>query len=245
MIEKEMYGNVGEFYDVLSEDQWNKRKKIIIETLQTFYDVEGVILDIGAGTGHGSFAALEAIPNADVIALEPSPTMRTALMSRIMRNPRAREHITVIPTTLETFSFPDSLRAVLILGSIGFIDETTRKNLWNIISQKLAKNGGIIFDVMWLDKPQTIKNLEAATVKIGNNEYKVLMNGEPIDSTHQKWMATYQIINNGNILHQITKTSIWRTLSLTDIENEAKPFGFSLEQLTFNMIPTAIMKKNI
>ena len=58
-------------------------------------------------------------------------------------------------------------------------------------------------------------------------------------------MATYQIINNGNILHQITKTSIWRTLSLTDIENEAKPFGFSLEQLTFNMIPTAIMKKNI
>ena len=37
MIEKEMYGNVGEFYDVLSEDQWNKRKKIIIETLQTFY----------------------------------------------------------------------------------------------------------------------------------------------------------------------------------------------------------------
>lgn len=99
---KEMYAEAGEFYDVVSDNEWKVRRKAFQEILMTLTDVDGAILDIGSGTGHGVVAAAEVLPDVDIFAVEPSPTMRTALLSRIMQTGNLRQRVTVIPSTFET-----------------------------------------------------------------------------------------------------------------------------------------------
>ncbi|WP_146167520.1 hypothetical protein [Micromonospora sp. MH33] len=49
-------------------------------------------MDIGAGTGLGTLVAARAVPDAEVIAVEPSPILRAALLARVVgdEDPRRR-----------------------------------------------------------------------------------------------------------------------------------------------------------
>lgn len=240
---KEMYAEAGEFYDVVSDNEWKVRRKAFQEILMTLTDVDGDILDIGSGTGHGVVAAAEVLPDVDIFAVEPSPTMRTALLSRIMQTENLRQRVTVIPSTFETAEIPERLRAVLFLGCIGFMDDKARHNFWEKLAPHMTPGGIVLFDVMMINKPKPYPKMHLAEIPVGHNIYHVWLEGIPDGDLYEKWVATYQIIRDNKILVEKVVEFPWRTLGLDDVACEAVPHGFVFEPLTETLIPSGILRK--
>jgi SAM-dependent methyltransferase len=242
-MDKEMYADAGEFYDVVSDEQWRLRRDSFQKVLSGLSTVDGAVLDIGSGTGHGVVAAAEVLPEAEIFAVEPSPTMRTALLSRIMQNGNLRSRVTVVPATSESMEIPESLRAVLFLGCIGFMDEEARKKIWSRLASCITPGGLILFDVMMISSPQIVPKMHLAEIPVGRNTYHVWIEGFPEDDLYEKWMLTYQIVSDGKVLLERKAEFLWRTLSLEDVAREAEPFGFVYEPLTDTLIPSGILYK--
>lgn len=62
---------------------------------------QGPIVDIGAGTGLQTVLLADALPDRDVIAIEPDDGMRVALMTRLTDRADLRDRVTVYPWSLE------------------------------------------------------------------------------------------------------------------------------------------------
>lgn len=240
---KEMYAEAGEFYDVVSDEQWRLRKTDFQRVLSLLGAVEGVILDIGSGTGHGVVVAAEALPDADIFAIEPSPTMRTALLSRVMQTGDLRQRVTVIPSTFETAELPDRLRAVLFLGCIGFVDDNVRRGFWARLAPRMSPEALVLVDVMMISRPQIVEKTRLAKIPVGHNTYHVWLEGVPKDDLYQNWLLTYQITKDGVSILERKVEFPWRTLSLEDIAVEAAPYGFEFEKLTDTLIPSGMLRR--
>ena len=158
MENKEMYADAGEFYDVMAGNLWQRRKGFL-EALSGLADVEGAVLDIGSGTGHGLVAVGSVLPDAEMFAIEPSPTMRAVLVSRIMQTEGLQKRTTVIPSTFEDADLPEKIRAVLFLACIGLMDDAARRNFWGRLAKHMSPGGLVLFDVMMIDKPQPLKKI--------------------------------------------------------------------------------------
>ncbi|WP_291328773.1 class I SAM-dependent methyltransferase [Desulfovibrio sp. UCD-KL4C] len=242
-MQKEMYAEAGEFYDVVSDEQWRLRKGAFQQVLSGLSDFEGAVLDIGSGTGHGVVAAAEILPGADIFAVEPSPTMRTALLSRIMQTGDLRKRVTVVPSTCESIELPQSLRAVLFLGCIGFMDDEARHNFWPKLATRMSPGSLILFDVMMISSPQYVEKMHLAEIPVGYNTYHVWIEGVPEGELFEKWLLTYQMMKGDEIILERKVDFLWRTLSLEDVAREAEPHGFSFEPLTETLIPSGVLRK--
>lgn len=240
---KEMYADAGEFYDVVCDEQWRLRKDAFQRVLSGLAGVAGTIVDIGAGTGHGVLAAAEALPDADIVAVEPSPTMRTALLSRIMQTGNLRQRVTVIPAAFEDAPLPEQVRAVLFLGCVGFVDDEARRNFWSRLAAHMPPGGVVLFDVMMISTPQRVGKMHLAEIPVGHHAYHVWLEGVPQDAQHEKWLLTYQIAKDATVLLERRVDFLWRTLGLEDVAREAGPYGFAFEALTDTLIPSAILRR--
>ncbi|MDY0202833.1 MAG: class I SAM-dependent methyltransferase [Desulfovibrio desulfuricans] len=240
---KEMYADAGEFYDVMSGRLWERRKNFL-EALSHVADVEGAVLDIGAGTGHGVVAAAEVLPGVDIFAVEPSPTMRAVLVSRIMQTEGLQRRVTVIPSTFEAAELPERVRAVLFLACIGLMDDAARRAFWARLAAHMSPGGLVLFDVMMIDKPQPVEKIHVAEVAMGQNTYHAWAEGIPVDGLREKWVSTYQIVRNNVVILERHAEYTWQTISLDDVAREAEPYGFVFERQTEDtMIPSGILRK--
>ena len=139
------------------------------------------MLDIGAGTGPCVEVIARALPQAQIIAVEPSPAMRAALTSRLLAQPDLQQRVTVQPRMLQQVTLPPQLAAVVCCGVIGYFDSATRQQLWHDWARRLAPGGVVIADVMMIDRPQPVPRMQVASVAIGEHEYQIWIQGEPAD----------------------------------------------------------------
>lgn len=75
----DQYQLASEHFDLLIVDTWCALRP----TLANVDPAAGPILDIGASTGIGTRTIAELVPAADIVAVEPSPSLRAGLFSRL------------------------------------------------------------------------------------------------------------------------------------------------------------------
>lgn len=243
MENKEMYADAGEFYDVMAGNLWQRRKGFL-KALSGLADVEGAVLDIGSGTGHGLVAVGRMLPDVEMFAIEPSPTMRAVLVSRIMQAEDLQKRTTVIPSTFEGADLPEKVRAVLFLACIGLMDDAARRNFWGRLAKHMSPGGLVLFDVMMIDKPQPVEKIHVAEVPMGRNVYHAWAEGVPLDEQREKWVSTYQIVRDGKVVLESHAEYTWQTVSLEDVAREAAPHGFEFEPVNDDtLIPSGILRK--
>ena len=107
-----------EFYELLATAHWQRTGAELVALLADVDPTAGPIVDVGAGTGIGLNYLLDAVPGADVYAIEPSRAMRTALHTRLLLDPVLSGRVTVDPRPLRG-ALPDRASAVVAVGGPG------------------------------------------------------------------------------------------------------------------------------
>ena len=79
-----VYGETVEFYDLSALSQIGNKKIVLNKFADMVKDLDGIILDIGAGTGKTTIEMANMICDKEIIALEPSAYMRTAFMAGLL-----------------------------------------------------------------------------------------------------------------------------------------------------------------
>src|SRR5919201_4925139 len=94
------YAITAEFYDVLAGPRWATLAPALANALAGADPAAGPLLDLGAGTGLSTVALADAVPEATILAVEPSPSLRAVLLSRLAARPDLQRRVTVLPMDL-------------------------------------------------------------------------------------------------------------------------------------------------
>ena len=237
------YALSAEFYDVLSEQQWRIRREPIATALRAAPVAAGPILDVGAGTGPCVRVIAEAVPTAAIVAVEPSPAMRAALLCRILQDPSLRERVTVLAGRLEEVTLPPRLSAAVICGTIGYFSPDARRALWRDLAQRLAPGGVVVVDVMMLDRPRPVPPTRVAATRVGDQDYEVWLAGEPASATLMHWTLTYRVRRGERLVRSFQAEHDWHTFGLDLVAEEAARAGFRFAPLAEALIPAGILRR--
>ncbi|MBG0561335.1 class I SAM-dependent methyltransferase [Actinoplanes aureus] len=77
------YAASGEFLDILIRDAWTILREPVADALRGLDPAAGPLADLGSGSGRGVRLLAELAPEADILAIEPSPVLRAALLAHL------------------------------------------------------------------------------------------------------------------------------------------------------------------
>lgn len=233
------YQRAAEFYDLLSEEHWERRIPLIKSILSSVTNKSPLIVDIGAGTGAALKIVSQVLPKAIYIAYEPSLCMRVGLMNRLLLNPELRKKVTVCPASVATAHFPEQIDLVLVFGCLGHFSEEERHKLWQVLSQRLTHDGFALIDLMPINQPLSVPKSQIVNSNVGQNHYEIFMSGEPINESTMNWTMTYQVTSPFFETEIFSDNYQWQTFGLDKVKKEIKDFGLAMSVIGNSPIPMA------
>jgi predicted O-methyltransferase YrrM len=90
----DQYRESAEYIDVMSRVAWQELGPLLAGALTTAKPVSGPVVDLGAGTGLGTLVIAKALPEAEIIAVEPSSGLRAVLLSKVYDDPDLARRVT-------------------------------------------------------------------------------------------------------------------------------------------------------
>ena len=96
------------------------------------------MLDVGASTGIAARTIAELVPAADIVAVEPSPSLRVGLFARLAGDPDLRSRVTVLPGGALDVELPERISGAVAMNMIGHLSSEERAELWQRLAERLA-----------------------------------------------------------------------------------------------------------
>ena len=143
-----VYGETVEFYDLSALSQIGNKKIVLNKFADMVKDLDGIILDIGAGTGKTTIEMANMICDKEIIALEPSAYMRTAFMARLMEHNEVKERISLLPIDVGKYSFRDKISGVMCMGVLGHLKRDEQEKLLYKLDKNLNINVPILIELL-------------------------------------------------------------------------------------------------
>lgn len=144
MTTKDQYEAIGEFHDIFMSEPWDALAPALE---RAFGDLtaDDVIVDIGAGTGVGT-ARLARSTRAQIVAVEPSLTMRAALLARIADDRDLADRVSVLsgsaPDVLDQL---EEVSGFICAHMLGHFSEDARQSTFSRLAAILTAHGrGVI-----------------------------------------------------------------------------------------------------
>ncbi len=213
---QDMYGPPAEFYDLLAAPAWARLGPLLRRALDRVDPGHGPLLDIGAGTGLSTETAADAVPGAQLLAVEPSAGMRIALSTRLACRPALAERVTVTAGTANDARLPLRLCAAVALGVVGHLASAERAALWRLLSERLAPGAPVVVDVLSRTAPPTRAPLRLATRRVGALTYESWSEG-----ADDGWTLTYRVRDGETIVREHAVPLPWSGIGLDDLAEEA------------------------
>jgi len=241
-METDHYVQSAEVYDILSSPHWQARRESVLSALQAVQDLSGTILDVGAGTGTGLRIIADAVPNAMILALEPSASMRVGLMTKVLLDEELRRRVTVEARPIQGAMLPDKLSAALVCGCIGYLDRGERLEMWQTLANRIVPEGLVLADVMMWDRPQAVPSTRIAAVDVGELQYEMWVSGTPGDDDIMLWDMGCRILRREQILRSFHVVREWHTFGISQLMEEAAIAGFRGEVIKDSPVPAVTLK---
>lgn len=108
----EQYAVTAEYFGLMMRAFAPEQSAVLRRALRHADPGAGPVLDLGAGTGDATVDVLDALPDAEVIAVEPARAMRGVLLNRLAARPDLDDRVTVIARELAAAELPTSLGGV-------------------------------------------------------------------------------------------------------------------------------------
>ena len=125
---------------------WDRLRDVVRDTFGGI-GPDGVIVDIGAGSGLGS-TTIAGVTDAEIIALEPSTTMRAMMVARL-DTAGVLERVTVLPESVPDglAGLPVPVDGVIVAHMLGHLTEAERNALFEWMATSLAPGRAALLTV--------------------------------------------------------------------------------------------------
>ncbi|WP_040790846.1 class I SAM-dependent methyltransferase [Nocardia paucivorans] len=226
------YALSAEFYDVMASPHWDTKRDVLVTTLRNAAPITDPVLDIGAGSGLSTVTIADTVPEVDIHAVEPSPAMRAALVSRLLTHPEATDRVTVHADRVENIPLPDRIGAAVLMGVLGYLAPETRRAFWTELRPRLTPTAPVVVEYMALTTPASVPEMVIARRRIGTRQTEVRIGGEPEGSDSQHWTMRYVVREGDRVVRDFTAEHIWHTIGHDDLVRDAELHAMTCEQIT-------------
>lgn len=190
----------------------------------------GPILDVGAGSGLNCNWVLSHVPGSEVIAIEPSPSMRSLTLQRIAANPDWFPRITVRPEDFLSAPLPASLGGGILLGVLGHFDAGGRAAVFAELATRMATGAAALIDLQEPEKPMRVEPFEFTAARIGMLHYKGIAEAWPAGGEAMRWRMTYLTLEDERILTEETTEHLYHHPTASTVAEEAAQVGLTPER---------------
>jgi SAM-dependent methyltransferase len=225
---KDFYSPVAEFYDLVPRAH-AEGATALHAALRDVDPAAGPVVDIGAGTGRTTRIIAEVLPDARILACEPSPTMRAVLTHDVVADDDLRRRVTITAEPAESVVLPNTISALVLFGVIGHLDAKDRLALWDRVLPRLAPGAPVLVELLPMTRPAPLPRMSLAREQIGDCVYEAWLEGEPAGDDLMRLTSTWKVSGGGAPERVVHNTSEWHTFGVDDLARET---GLAGEQLT-------------
>jgi hypothetical protein len=176
------------------------------------------LVDVGAGSGHGTVALAEEFGAAEIVAVEPDPSMRCLLMQRIAERPDLRDRVTVLPDDIVTAPLPAALGGAALLSVIYLLDPDQRRRLWDLLAERLVAGAPVLMNRSYgagPREPVAPKLVSSATM--GRQRYERWFESAPMSAGGVEVRNTFRVFHDGELAREETATTTAHGLDEADV----------------------------
>lgn len=215
------YRGSAEFYEMVAARQAPSSGPPLRVALTGTDTSTGPVLEIGAGTGAITRVIADILPDARILATEPSEVMRGILTSRVHRDPDLRRRVTVTPDPAEALPAGPSCCAAVLFGVVGHLTAPERAALWTTLRSRMAPGGRIAVELMGVAAPRTIPPVRMLREAIGEQTYEWWSSGTPVGADLMRFESRWKVFRGRELLREVTESHDWHTLTSADLARES------------------------
>jgi SAM-dependent methyltransferase len=223
------YSTSAEFYDLTAARHVASSGPALAAVLADVDPAAGPVVEIGAGTGRVTQVIAETLPTADIVAAEPSATMRAVLSSRVARDADLRRRVTVTAGSAQDMRLPDRISAAVVFGVAGHLEPRERVALWRRLAQRLGSGGLIAVELMGTAAPRAMPPTLSLRETIGRQDYEWWMAAEPVGPERTRFTTTWKVLRDGHVVREVTDNYEWHAY---DIETLARETDLTVRHVT-------------
>ncbi|TYB57287.1 class I SAM-dependent methyltransferase [Nonomuraea sp. PA05] len=217
------YEQSAEFIDVMIASHWAVLGPPLEEALRGVTDP---VVDVGAGGGHGTRVIAGAC-GGEIVAVEPSPGLRSVLLARVNEAAELRDRVTVLPEGLLDVDLPPRLGAVVAMNVLGHFSPADRQRIWALLAERLVPGGRAVLNLQPPTEPAAVPQARSADVRLGRRRYEGWARAEPTGSDRVTWHMTYRTHHDDRLVGEVTATYDWWVLDEPQLKAELAGHGLS------------------
>ncbi|GAB2505226.1 class I SAM-dependent methyltransferase [Nocardiopsis aegyptia] len=219
------YARSAEFIDVMIAGWWEAFGAHVAEAVASMKGAEGPVVDVGAGGGPGTRVLLDTLPEAEVIAVEPSPALRAVLLSRAADPFWGGGRVTVHGEDLLSARLPERLGGLLAMNVLGHFTPHQRARIWTMLADRLAPGSAALVNLLPPHEPATIERVVMSELTVGRRDYKGWSAAVPTGPESVRWSMTYEVHEAGEPVWSTDVDYDWWCLTGEGLRAEAARHG--------------------
>jgi SAM-dependent methyltransferase len=185
----------------------------------------GSVLDVGAGTGRIALAM--AAIGANVYCLEPSHSMRTALMSKLAERSDLWPRVTVLDARAPEFNLGRKFDYAFLAGVMQFIRTDERPLLFETLARHLHRGGTLALDMVGEDE-RDWSDVLVGELLIGDCRYQVYCSGEAIGPERTSVRFRYRTSFLDSVIAEQVETREREMHRRADVAADLEAAGFAI-----------------
>ena len=218
------YAVTAQFYDAVASEHQSAVNAQIAEALTGLDTAGHPVVDIGAGTGLTTQLIASALPEAEILAVEPDPAMRPAIMTRVWSDPDLRRRVSILPMSILAAPIPPVISAAVASATLVHFSPEGREQLWALLSARLARGGLAVIEIQ-SPTAEDVPDTCIATAQVGQVDYEGWASARQIGDARLHWRVRYVARLGGvEIDRQCTDYVCW-AVSAKQVLAEAATFG--------------------
>lgn len=219
-----------DIYDATALSYWPPLRDGLRRLLATPPPNSATVVDVGAGTGLATVVLAKSSPDSEVIAIEPSASLRVGLLARVVDDPDLRRRVTVLPTDWVSAagSLTSGLARLTAINMIGHLDPDARHKLWELLAERLLPQGMAVIGLHPLTEPQVVPEQDFGGVQIGRLSYTGSGSAEPSGPGQVTWRLHWQVSDGAQVVMERRAVDRWWTVSPAMLEREAVAAGLRM-----------------
>lgn len=224
--ERSEYADAVEYLHLLSRPMWAELGGRMRAVLREVDPAAGPVLELGAGTGLGTDALLDAVRN-DVLVAEPSPALRAVLLARLAD--RGTDRVTVHPGGALDVPLPDRLAGVVGMHMVGHLPPDERRRLWAALASRSAPGGPVVLNVQPPATATAVPPWPWSGTTVGGLTYEGTGEAEPTGTGEVRWRMRYRTRRGDTVLATAEAEYRWWPCSADELAAELAAAGFTPE----------------